>query len=55
MLLAVAGWEFRRAAYLCRDSRPGTSTEDAVKVCQNLRSQSTSHQITWGRGLLAGS
>ena len=32
VLIAKVGWDFRRAAYICRDSRPGISTEDAVKV-----------------------
>lgn len=32
VLVAKAGWEFRRAAYLCRDTRPGISTDQAVKV-----------------------
>ena len=32
VLIAKAGWEYRRAAYLCSDSRPGISTDQAVKV-----------------------
>ncbi len=33
VFIAKAGWEFRRAAYLCRDSRLGISTDQAVKAC----------------------
>ena len=32
MVMAVAVWRMRRAAFLCRDTRPGISSDQAVKV-----------------------
>lgn len=32
VLISRAGWNLRRAAYLCRDSRPGISTVQAIQV-----------------------
>ena len=32
VVIAVAGWRMRRAAYLCPDTRSGISSEQASKV-----------------------
>ena len=32
VVTATAGWNFRRAAYLCKDSRAGIDTQQAARV-----------------------
>lgn len=56
VLIAKAGWDIRRAAHLCRDSRQGIATDQAVKViwasiwkglCTSVRSFCVQHFRLW--------